>query len=156
MLCDHNEKGSFGFVLNRFVDLKIQEIIDDFPEIPMRVSVGGPVKNSNLFYLHTLPDLEGSEQVFEGIYMGGDFDLIKSKLEDGIITKNEIRFFVGYSGWTENQLENELNGKSWYVIPPRKNLIMNTDSDSLWSEALKDLGGKYAVMANFPEDPSLN
>ena len=54
LLCEHNEEGSFGFVLNNYVDIDVDEVMDDLPKLDTRISVGGPVKNGNLYYLHTV------------------------------------------------------------------------------------------------------
>jgi putative transcriptional regulator len=157
LLCEHNEKGSFGFVLNRYVDLKIHEVMDDFPAIETKISVGGPVQNSNLFYLHTLGNsIEGSEKIIGNIYMGGNFDAIKIKLQSGEAHPDQVRFFVGYSGWSENQLEEELVAKSWYVSEADVDALMDTSRAKLWRETLISKGKEFAILANFPEDPSQN
>jgi putative transcriptional regulator len=157
LLCEHNEKGSFGFVLNRYVDLKIQEVMDDFPAIDTKISVGGPVQNSNLYYLHTLGDaVEGSENIIGNIYMGGNFEAIKILLLSGKASSDQIRFFVGYSGWTENQLEEELIAKSWYVCEADTKSLMDTSRVKLWKETLISKGKEFEVLANFPEDPTQN
>ena len=67
LLCEHNEEGSFGFVLNNYIDIELDQIVDEFPHLPYSISVGGPVKNTNLFYIHTLGDLiPESVMVMEG------------------------------------------------------------------------------------------
>ena len=157
LLCEHNEKGSFGFVLNRYVDLKIEDVMDDFPAIETKISVGGPVQNSNLYYLHTLGKaIEGSEKIVGDIYMGGNFEAIKMMLQSGKANAHQIRFFVGYSGWSENQLEEELDAKSWYVSEANTKLLMDTSQSKLWKETLISKGKEFEVLANFPEDPSQN
>lgn len=157
LLCEHNEEGSFGFVLNRYIDVKVHDIVQDLPELQNRISIGGPVNNENLFYLHKLGDeLEGSSEILEGIYMGGRFDILKDKINNGVVDPDEIRFFIGYSGWSENQLQEELESKSWLVLPGEGTDIMNTELDDLWSTVLKDKGDDFSHFANFPKNPSLN
>ena len=100
LLCEHNEDGAFGFVLNNYIDVALNEVIEDFPEWRNVISIGGPVKSGNLFYLHTLGDLiPESAMVVEGLYFGGDFEKVKELLQRGEIKQNQIRFFIGYSGW---------------------------------------------------------
>ena len=53
LLCEHNDEGSFGFVLNNFIDIDVDEVMEELPKLNARISVGGPVKNGNLYYLHT-------------------------------------------------------------------------------------------------------
>jgi len=157
LLCEHNEEGSFGFVLNRYLDMGITRIMKEFPDVETKVGVGGPVQNQNLFFLHTLGDkLEGSKEVLDGVFMGGNFDILKVMIESGQIDEKEVRFFVGYAGWSAEQLDQELKEKSWIVAPANKGSVMSTSTDSLWGDSLKRLGKKYAHLANFPENPRYN
>ncbi len=157
ILCEHNEEGSFGFVLNNYVEVEIENIISQMPKFQTRVSIGGPVKNSNLYYIHTLGDkLENSLPITTSLFMGGDFEQLKGLIERGEIDENQIRFFVGYSGWSENQLQEELNENSWFVTEGFEDLLMNTRNDDLWSDIVKSLGKEYEHLANFPQDPNLN
>lgn len=159
LLCEHNEEGSFGFVLNKFIDVEVHEFIEDIStaDLNTRVSLGGPVKNDALFYIHTLGEaLEGSVKIMDGLYMGGDFETLKTLLNTGQLSENSIRFFVGYSGWVTGQLEKEMEQNAWLVSRLSVDDVMNTDEDNLWNKALEKMGRKHAVLANFPEDPSLN
>lgn len=157
LLCDHNEEGSFGFVLNRYVDVDINDILQEMPHLDSRISVGGPVQNENLFYLHRYGDqLEGCTEILEGIYMGGHFDALKEKIKLGLIDSKEVRFFLGYSGWSENQLQSELESKSWLVVAGEGTDIMDTAKDDLWSDVLREKGAEFSHFANFPKNPSLN
>ena len=74
----------------------------------------------------------------------------------GEITKEDIRFFIGYSGWGKNQLKSELDEKSWIVAECSGKSILKTDESDFWEKTLKDLGDNFGLLANFPEDPSLN
>ena len=157
-LCDHNENGSFGFVLNKYIETSLTDSIKGFPTIDFKVSMGGPVDTSNLYYLHTFGDsLENAYPVDHNLSIGGDFEEMKS-----IVTKipgkaKEIRFFIGYSGWEKGQLQAEMNEKSWIVlnnIP--SSVILNTENESLWTDLMKRLGGKFKLMSTFPMNPSDN
>lgn len=157
LLTEHNEMGSVGFILNKPLDIKIHEAIDDFPQCSNALYFGGPVSKNQLFYIHTLGDkIDGSMEIDKGIYWGGNFDTIRSLIEQDKIKPNELRFFAGYSGWEPNQLDKELEEKSWIVANGKLEYIMAASSHKLWGTVLKGMGQTYAVMANFPEDPSLN
>lgn len=158
LLCKHKDaEGSFGLVLNRFLDIELNEVVDNFPAIDCRVGLGGPVEPSSLFYIHNKPQLlENSMPVCENIYLGGDFEQLKEKIMTGEITKEDIRFFIGYSGWGKNQLKSELDEKSWIVAECSGKSILKTDESDFWEKTLKDLGDNFGLLANFPEDPSLN
>lgn len=157
LLCEHNEEGSFGFVLNNYVDLTIDRIVPEMPAIEGRISLGGPVKNNNLYYLHALGDrLPNSIPVTDHIYMGGDFELLKKLIEQGEINEGDVRFFVGYSGWSPQQLDGELEAKSWFVTEADEPLLMDSNVEDLWEKLIGRLGKAYAHLANTPPDPSLN
>jgi putative transcriptional regulator len=158
LLCEHNDEGSFGFVLNNFIDIDVDEVMEELPKLNARISVGGPVKNGNLYYLHTRGDIPESIPVVEGVCMGGDFDLIKKMLRQGELTAEDIRFFIGYSGWSPSQLDHEIQSRSWFVCKGHRQDIMRTDEDNevFWKRLVHDLGDGYAHIANAPSDPSLN
>lgn len=157
LLCEHNEEGSFGFVLNRYLDMDIGDLLENMPPIRTRVSIGGPVQSGNLYYLHTFgARVPGSTEVIPGVHMGGDFEQLRSMLATDPRLARHVRFFVGYSGWGEKQLDRELEQRSWLVGPADKVRIMNTRIKDLWGDTLRAMGARFAPLANFPEDPSLN
>ena len=157
LICEHNEEGSFGFVLNNYMEFPLTEIMDDFPEFNTRISIGGPVNNDNLYYVHTLGEkITGSIEILPGIYMGGSFDEMKSLIESNEIKENEIRFFVGYSGWALEQLENELKESAWIVSMANTETLMDTSIENLWKKILGEMGENPQLFSNYPEDPNLN
>lgn len=157
LLCDHGEEGSFGFVLNKYVDMDLSDIQLDIPGKEIKLAIGGPVENRNVYYIHRHNSLlSGSIHIVDDIYLGGDFEDLKDVLSAPDFDPKSVRFFIGYSGWGENQLLDELKADSWYVATCNPDLIMDTDIEDLWKEVLKTMGKKYAHLANFPVDPSLN
>lgn len=157
-LCEHNEEeGSFGFVVNRPLGVKVHEAVEDFPEFDASLYLGGPVENNTLHYLHTLGDkLPDSIEVVEGLFWGGSYEVLQILIENKEISPEDIRMFVGYSGWSPGQLEEELEEKSWIVTQGAANHIFDTDPEQLWKQVLKQMGGQYQIMSNFPESPLLN
>jgi putative transcriptional regulator len=156
-LCEHNAEGSFGFVLNNYIDVELEQIMDNMPAFEGRISIGGPVRNSNLYYLHTLGhQIDDSVEIIPGLFMGGNFDNLRTLLLAGKVNKNDVRFFVGYSGWSPDQLEEEIKQKSWLVASIDKEIVMNSENDDLWKSILKTMGVKGKLVANLPDDPSLN
>ncbi len=157
LLCDHNEEGSFGFVLNRHMDLGVNDLMENMPPIGSQVGIGGPVQSSNLYYLHTLGKrIEGSQEVVDGVFMGGEYEQLRGVLAADERLTRHVRFFVGYSGWTTGQLDKEISEKSWLVTPGNKKMIMDLRSEKLWAGTLRGMGRPYAPLANFPDDPTLN
>lgn len=157
LLTEHNEEGSVGFVLNKPVDMKVNDVINDFPKIDIDLSIGGPVATNTLHYIHTMGDLvPNSMKVLDNIYWGGDFDFIKELLVNKAVSKDQIKFFLGYSGWKANQLESELTERSWLVVDMPSNTIMRGSIDNIWKETLSTMGERYKIWINSPESPSLN
>jgi putative transcriptional regulator len=157
-LVEHDKESSVGLVLNKTVGLKLNEVIRDFPKFDAEVYLGGPVQSEHLFYVHTKGALiHGSIPVGDGVFWAGDFRSLKGAIELNLIQPNEIRFFLGYSGWDKGQLESELKGDSWLISNSNHQLLFgDIDADDLWASILKKKGNQYAMMANFPEDPNFN
>lgn len=157
LITEHNEDGTVGFVLNKPINMKVNEIMSDFPPINTVVSLGGPVQTNTLQYLHTLGDIiPGSIKVMDTIYWGGEYEVIKRLLESGSLTNENIRFFLGYSGWQSNQLEDELNDNAWVVADIHSHEIMTPMSKYFWNKTLHRLGKKFQMWSNFPENPQMN
>ncbi|MDX9750935.1 MAG: YqgE/AlgH family protein [Flavobacteriales bacterium] len=157
LLCEHNDQGSFGFVLNRPMDIVVNDLVEGIPPMTDPVSIGGPVQSDDLFYLHTLgPHLQGSVPVVDGVHMGGDYDQLRAMLRADPRLLRHVRFFVGYSGWGAQQLDRELEERSWWVSRADRRRIMRTGLPDLWGETLRSMGRAYALVANLPEDPTHN
>ena len=158
LLCDHNEDGSFGFVLNKYIETPSADVIPDITQDSIKISIGGPVDNTNLFFVHSLGDeIENAIKMAEGLYIGGDFEQLKQLLNAHPEKINLVRFFIGYSGWSPNQLKEEIEEKSWVVLNKVKpKYYLNTQDDTLWKSLMERLGGKFKVMAKFPINPSDN
>ncbi len=156
-ITEHKAEGSVGFVLNKPVELKVQDVIQNFPFIDSGISIGGPVNTNTLHYIHTLGDLlPDSVKVLDNIYWGGDFETLKKFIAEGKIKKDQIRFFLGYSGWSEQQLEKELKENAWLVTNINSEMIMKGEEEGFWNQILEKMDNKYQVWANFPENPGLN
>jgi putative transcriptional regulator len=157
LLTEHSEEGTVGFVLNKPINLEANEIITDFPKTDAMISLGGPVNTNTLHYIHTLGDIiPGSVKVLENIYWGGDFAVVKRLIESGNLGKEQIRFFLGYSGWQPQQLEDELADNAWVVAELIPQEIMAPISKHFWKTTLKRMGKKYEMWSNFPENPQMN
>jgi putative transcriptional regulator len=157
LLVEHNDKGTVGFVINKELDVTPHEAIANFPVFNQKLMLGGPVQRDSLFFIHTLGDkLPGSMKVMDGIWWGGDYDKLKEMISDGELDETQVRFFIGYSGWEKDQLVKELGVNSWIVAPAEKEYLFETISEDLWKTVLKKLGKQHALVAEYPEDPSLN
>ena len=157
-LCEHSKEGSFGFVLNNLVDINIQELNPDFPEITIPMSLGGPVETESLYFLHTIGhELNESIELQKGIYIGGDFDQLAKIVKEEQFTNHQIRFFLGYSGCESKQLEEEIADHVWIVSEiDSLDEIMNTSIEDPWKYFIPKLGGKSKLIADFPINPNQN
>ena len=158
IVCSHSEEGTFGLVVNRKSTLKFTDVLEleQGANFDQELGIGGPVQYNTLHYLHTLTDLDESIELTGNLFWGGDFEQLKSRIENGLVQPHQVRFFLGYSGWSEGQLEEELENNLWIINKTAANKLFNLDAETLWRTILKDMGGKYKMFANYPLDPSMN
>lgn len=157
LLAEHNKNGSVGFILNKPLEYCLHDFL---PEVNSKLKVynGGPVEQDNLYFIHKVPDLiPNSVEISNGIYWGGCFDTILEMLEDNKLTEDQIQFFLGYSGWTSEQLHDELDLNSWVVTDnDSENKIIGKCCTNYWKKKMIELGGDYVLWSNAPENPSFN
>jgi putative transcriptional regulator len=158
LICEHEtNQGSFGLILNQTSNLNLDDVLEEniYPDVPL--FVGGPVHHNTLHYVHRRPDLiDGGIEIMEGVTWGGNFQQVKTLLNNGVLSPKDIRCFIGYSGWDENQLDNELKKDSWIVSQTTADFIFDTPTEHFWRTMLKEMGGSFKVLANYPSDPRLN
>jgi putative transcriptional regulator len=156
LLVEHTKDGSVGFILNKSADFPITEFLNEFPDFDSDVYIGGPVSTNIIYFIHTLGELlPGSIKVRDNLYWGGDLDKLKTLISSGKAKLDQVRFFLGYSGWGEGQLEKEITENSWLVSEASVENIMQSSGD-FWTECVSSIGGKYSLWKNYPEDPNWN
>lgn len=157
LLTEHNEEGSVGFIINKPTEYKLHHVIEDFPEFDAKVFLGGPVQQNSLNFIHRANNiLDGGFEISDGLYWGGNFELLKILAGNGDLNPDDFKFFLGYAGWSPDQLSEELKISSWYLNTPTMENIFPDDSEKLWENILKTMGKQYSIIATFPEDPSVN
>jgi putative transcriptional regulator len=157
LLCDHNEEGSFGFVLNKPSILKLSEVMESIHNMDEILYVGGPVQQDSLHFIHRNITLDNAVEIGEGISWGGSFESLVLMAGTKQLSPSDIRFFLGYSGWGPGQLEAELEDDSWIVCDRVTNdLLFDTEPQLMWKKALDNLGGRFSMYSNYPVDPRLN
>jgi putative transcriptional regulator len=157
LICQHDAEGAFGLVLNRGTGSNAGDmIVADLPE-KLKTSplfIGGPVQPSALSYLHAdtflpnanvMPNLNLGHSLDNLLEIGGSFSI-----------SHRVKLFAGYSGWSPGQLEDEIKRSAWLTHPASLDLVFAQPHDQLWQQILRQKGGKYRLLAQTPEDLSLN
>jgi len=158
LLTEFEITGAVGFVLNQRSNLLLSDLISDLKWADFPVFIGGPVENDSLHFLHRCYDkIKSGTEIRDGLFWGGNFEALKVLLQNNELKHDEIKFFIGYSGWGAGQLENEMKENSWLVTDKfDSEVVFVEDEENLWREVIIGLGPKYAHIANFPENPRWN
>jgi len=157
LLTEHRSDGSIGFVLNRQYENTLDELLPEVEGHKLPVYYGGPVQMNTIHFLHCYPaEIPGGVEVLKDVYWGGDFDAVIQLIKSGKADAARIRFFIGYSGWSNGQLDIEMGEKTWLTTEATDELIFHKQAEEIWKDALKHMGGEYEMMVNFPIDPQLN
>ncbi len=152
-------KSAMGIVMNKLSGYKLSELMSE-SNIKKDVAVycGGPVSTDRLFYIHRLPQfISGSSHIVNDLYVGGDFDDVCSYISQGLPLEGNIRFFIGYSGWDDGQLDEEVNDHVWATAPALKtSRYLTGDEDAYWHSVVRELGSRYRGWRYQPMDPKNN
>jgi putative transcriptional regulator len=157
LVCQHDAEGAFGLVLNRDSGNKLGEmVVAELPEQlqDQELYLGGPVQLAALSYLYSdnfLPEAS----VMPNLDLGHSLESLV-EIGESYSPGKKVKLFAGYAGWSPGQLEEELKRKAWLVHPATVELIFDTDPDELWQFVLRQKGGMYRLLAQMPEDVSLN
>jgi putative transcriptional regulator len=156
-LCEHQNEGSFGFVLNRKLEYAIGDLVNEHRRVPLSCILWRPSSTKYHSFLHRCNGLiTGGQKVTNDIYWGGEFEDVISLLQNDRLSSRDIRLFIGYSGWGEGQLNEEFSQKTWLTTFCSDHLVFGDDANQIWKDALKQLGGKYEQLVHYPIDPQLN
>ncbi len=158
LMPEHTQEGTVGFILNQPSQLLLKDLVPDLWEADYPIFIGGPVEVDTIHFIHRCYDkLNSGEEIANGIYWGGNFETLKILVNNNSISENEVKFFLGYSGWGQNQLTEEIKSNTWIVADQYNNdVIFSHNEEELWRKVIVNLGPKYAHISRFPSDPSLN
>jgi putative transcriptional regulator len=157
LICQHDAEGAFGLVLNRATGSEVGDmIVADLPDTLKKfpLYLGGPVQPSALSFLHSdgfIPDAN----VLPNLSLGHSLDSLV-EIGEALSPNLKIRLFAGYAGWGAGQLEDEMKRNAWIKHPASLELVFDTATEQLWQRILRQKGGKYRLLAQAPEDLSLN
>jgi len=156
LICEHNDEGALGLVLNRAGELLVADAAPellDLTEYDATIDAGGPVQPDALLVLGEFDDPSvAAISVVGCVGLMGDGNQIEALVP---MTKR-ARVFAGYAGWGPGQLDAELERDDWFVAPAGIDDIFAPDAEELWQRVLTRKGGHFAVVARMPIDPSVN
>lgn len=160
LLCNHNDEGSFGLVINRNSGLKSSEVFSSSELLSgyeFDVFIGGPVSPSQVFYLIQSPrPLLELEEVCPGVYMGLSWDALEDILPNLENPSDSLRFYMGYSGWGSGQLAGEMDQRSWLTCDAQGQFVFTSAEQTIWPGVVQSLGKDYEYLLHAPVDPRNN
>lgn len=157
LLFEHSPNGAAGLVLNRISPLRTQLFFPDLAGADPFLFQGGPVSPEQVFMVHANPDLlTDADWIADSIYFGGNKPSLETVLSGQIQLNQSFRLFAGYSGWTDGQLEEEINQKAWYVGREAKLSDVFSNPETLWQRLVRSMGPEFEHLATAPRDPNWN
>jgi len=154
LITDDHDEGTVGFILNKPLPASVNEVTNF--QIPLQLYNGGPVSPDRLYFIHRIPEIvPGGYEVVPGLYWGGELEKLNDPdmMPDNLSEK--IKFFVGYSGWSKGQLEDEIKRGAWLVSDLRVDPI-TVNPKTLWKEMLVRTAPELSLWKNAPVNPELN
>ncbi|MEG3592881.1 MAG: YqgE/AlgH family protein [Pseudomonadota bacterium] len=145
LMCEHGETGAMGFIVNKPTQFSVQEIFEQLglesadsldPDVP--VMTGGPVEPQRGFLLSNHPITEDVVEVLNGLYLASSPEVLP--LATNALNQGDAIFILGYSGWSEGQLESEMAANTWINVPWNSDVIFQIPTTDRQRAALAQLG----------------
>ncbi|MFF0729038.1 YqgE/AlgH family protein [Streptomyces sp. NPDC004134] len=165
LLLDHDDEGSLGVVLNRPTPVGVGDVLQDWADLagdPGVVFQGGPVSLDSALGLAVVPGDKGGAPGGEGPLgwrrVHGAIGLVDLDAPPELLAAElgTLRIFAGYAGWGPGQLEEELDDGAWYVVESEPGDVSSPAPEGLWRAVLRRQRSELAMVATYPDDPSLN
>ncbi len=143
LLCNYNEEGAFGLVMNNPSQVQVKEVlkdeINDFPDFDVPLLIGGPVQPESFWCVHS-PDFlcESSTEISDRIALSSAQDVLLAIMEGN--GPQTYHLGVGYAGWGAFQLDREIQDESWWLAPLDDSLMMDMAYEERWECTLERLG----------------
>lgn len=146
-----------GFVLNFKTQFKLRDLRPQVQNGNWPIYDGGPVAKNQLFFLHNLGEkITNAIPIQDNLFFGGDFNDLLYCIDHEDVSESDIRFFVGYSGWSKDQLDNEIERGSWYVNDIDASTLLSIGSSVLWGSELAKQKNGLEIFSEIGWDPSNN
>lgn len=161
LLLDHGEDGALGVVVNRPTEVAVDAVLpawQPFVAVPGRLFQGGPVALDSALGVVAVPGDDTSEEPLGVRRVVGCLGLVDLDTPPEVVVPEVtgLRIFAGYAGWGPGQLEAEIATGSWYVVESEAGDAFSEHPEDLWAQVLRRQGGDLALVASFPDDPSMN
>jgi len=161
LMVDHTAEGALGVVLNRPTDREVATVLGRWGDLAARPPVlylGGPVEQDGVLALARRRAFGPRERLAGWSPVVGDVGTLDLQRDPDELAPDlaGVRFFAGYSGWGPGQLEAELGDGAWYVVESEPGDVSSPQPETLWRQVLRRQRGDLAMIATYPDDPSLN
>jgi len=161
VMCQHDDQGAYGLVVNRRTDGRLMDLLPDHPVLgssTFPVHLGGPVDHGTLQFLHTEPErIPGGVSLDGRLWLGGELDaMARFATEDPEAAQRSLRVFLGYSGWGAGQLDLELARGSWVPAAPSLAVVFGEDGEPTWRRVVRSIGREGESLRSMPPDPNWN
>lgn len=154
LVCHHDTNGSFGLIVNKPAANPFEgenHALHSFPFF-----AGGPVDINNMFFIHNLMYLPDCLTIKDGLCWQGSYDALMEAVAEKAFRPDNGRLMIGYTGWGEGQLEEEIANEDWMVYNGPIQGLLDLDPETTWKTLLQKMGPYYKMVSNFPTDPHLN
>jgi putative transcriptional regulator len=153
-VCEHNEQGALGLVINRPIDLQLSTMLQQIniqPEKPLvkeaSILFGGPVQVDCGFVLHhPIGKWQSTLTVNDNIGLTTSLDILKAIANDD--GPQQILVTLGYAGWAPGQIEHELAQNTWLTVPASSDIIFNLPAEKRLSAAMELLGIDFSKLSH--------
>ena len=156
LIVDQTDEGITGFILNRPSDLFMYKEIDTSKKIKIGLNYGGPVSSDHYFLLRSKKEYFEILNIYDNIYWGNNIQFLFNLIEENKVSINDFILFQGYSGWGRDQLDDEIENNSWIVNDKKEDDVFKFKEKNSWNNLIKNLGDKYVLWSNSPDDITLN
>jgi putative transcriptional regulator len=153
-ICEHDENGTFGIVINRESDITLNDVMQQMQipcplelQHPILVLTGGPVQSNRGFILHRpTGNWDSSLIVTDSVALTTSRDILEAIAEDRGPDDNIIA--LGYAGWGPGQLEQEMAANTWLSCPAEQQIIFETPVEKRWQAAADLIGVDLQLLSN--------
>ena len=156
LIVDQTDEAITGFILNRRSDLFMFKEIESSKKIKIDLYYGGPVSTDHFFLLKSEKEYPEISNIYDDIYWGNNIKFLFNLVEKNKVNINDFTLFQGYSGWSLEQLEDEIENNSWILNEAREIDLFSLKENKSWNSLIKNLGDKYILWSNSPDDITLN